>query len=127
MRSHLVCLTTFAMAGCAGKGTGGGAESITAEAIRTHTTVLAHDSLEGRGTGQPGYQKAAQYVAARYKDLGLEPGGEAGGFFQTVPLRSTALVPTGLSVVLVRGQRTSPLVFEQDFVTEGSLRDTDIA
>jgi hypothetical protein len=84
-------------------------------------------TAEGRGTGQPGYQKAAQYVAARFKDMGLEPGGEGGGFFQSVPLRSTALAPSGISVILSRGQRTSTLVYQQDFVAEGSPRETDIA
>jgi aminopeptidase YwaD len=38
-----------------------------------HVKYLASDELGGRGTGTAGLEKAARYLAARYKALGLEP------------------------------------------------------
>ena len=49
--------------------------------IRTHLAVLAHDSLEGRGPGTRGGRKAAEYIAARFRELDLQPAGDSGAFF----------------------------------------------
>jgi Zn-dependent M28 family amino/carboxypeptidase len=57
-----------------------------AKRIRADVAYLADDKLEGRETGTRGYDLAAAYVAKRFKELGLRPGGENGGYFQTVPL-----------------------------------------
>jgi len=46
---------------------------------------LAHDSLEGRRTGQPGAWKAARFIAGEMERLGLVPAGDS-GFIQRVPL-----------------------------------------
>jgi hypothetical protein len=48
-------------------------------------SVLANDSLEGRGTGTVGGAKAARFIAAEMKAAGLEPGGDS-GYFQRVPM-----------------------------------------
>ena len=50
--------------------------------------ILADDNMEGREAGTPGYDLAAGYVAGRFASIGLEPGGDAGTYFQKVPLRS---------------------------------------
>lgn len=52
------------------------AEVITADKILEGVNVLAHDDMEGRGTGDAGEQKAAQWIADRYKASGLKPMGE---------------------------------------------------
>lgn len=52
-------------------------------------SVLAHDSLEGRGTGSRGGAKAARFIADEFKAAGLEPAGDS-GYFQRVPLVMTA-------------------------------------
>ncbi len=57
-------------------------KTITAEGLRADLSVLADDSLEGRDTGKEGLNKAANYLAARYKTLGLEPVGDNGSYFQ---------------------------------------------
>lgn len=49
---------------------------------------LADDALEGRQAGSPGAACAAEYLAYAFQRLGLAPGGEDGGYFQQVPLRS---------------------------------------
>ncbi len=55
-------------------------------ALRGHTYFLAHDLLEGRGTGGRGADVAALYLATAAERLGLRPAGEAGSYFQRVPL-----------------------------------------
>ena len=44
-----------------------------------HTTeALSGDDMEGRDTGTAAYQRAAEYVAARFQGAGLEPAGDGG-------------------------------------------------
>src|ERR1700728_2696773 len=67
-----------------------------------HTTeALSGDDMEGRDTGSAAYQRAADYVANRFKAAGLEPAGENGSYFQTVPMHETAIVPEGTSFALL--------------------------
>jgi hypothetical protein len=49
--------------------------------MRTHLSILAHDSLEGRAPDTPGGRKAAEYLAARFREWGLQPAGDNGTFF----------------------------------------------
>ncbi|HVP15528.1 MAG TPA: hypothetical protein VMS88_08280, partial [Terriglobales bacterium] len=67
-------------------------ESVSPDSIAAAISVLAADSMEGRGTATPGYDRAARWVAARFQALGLEPGGADGGWLQSVPLRRSAVV-----------------------------------
>ena len=55
-----------------------------------HVRYLADDALEGREVGSPGAQCAAQYIAAEFQTLGLQPAGSAGSWFQTFPVRKGA-------------------------------------
>jgi Zn-dependent M28 family amino/carboxypeptidase len=79
------------------------------EKIRAHVKFLSSDLLEGRGTGQRGGDIAAEYIATQFALYGLKPAGDAGTYFQNVPmlgvktLRDTSfkLVPaSGESVTL---------------------------
>ncbi len=59
-------------------------------ALRRHVEFLASDRLQGRGNGTAGMDAAADYIAAQFKDAGLQPAG-TDGFFQTAEL--TLLAP----------------------------------
>jgi len=48
--------------------------------IRVDVVYLASDYLEGRETGKMGEQLAANYIANRFEEMGLEPMGEDGWF-----------------------------------------------
>ncbi len=48
-----------------------------------HIGYLASEELAGRGLGTPGLDNAAEYIADRFKEIGLQPGGDDGTFFQT--------------------------------------------
>ena len=55
-------------------------------------SVLAADSMEGRGTGTAGAHRAARYIAAEMQRIGLQALGDS-GFFQRVPItRDTVMV-----------------------------------
>jgi hypothetical protein len=77
-----------------------------------HVRFLASDELEGRSAGTPGYDKAVDYVEARFKAVGLTPAGTA-GYRQPVKFenRSFKTLP---QVALVRDGKAQPLVSGQD-------------
>lgn len=90
------------------------------ELIRAHMRFLADDLLEGRGTGTRGFQIAANYVAAQFEALGLEPA-FGGTFLQPVPLRRAEGVGSDSSITLSRGQQKAQLAYGMDFVTSGDI------
>ncbi len=83
--------------------------------IEADVLYLADDAREGREAGTPGYQAAADYVASRMADIGLEPAGDD-GWFQQVPLRAITPVLEGatLSVTKANGE-VSDLTHLEDF------------
>lgn len=48
------------------------APSIDTTLVRNHLYTLASDEMEGRATGTPGIEKAAQYIENEYKKIGLK-------------------------------------------------------
>jgi hypothetical protein len=59
--------------------------AITAHDLERRLTAFAHDSMMGREAGTIWNTKATDYVAGEFRMLGLEPGGENGTYFQSVP------------------------------------------
>lgn len=55
---------------------------ITPEAILSHIRYLASDELEGRMSGTPGADKAAEYISLQFKKAGLKPLGDSHTYFQ---------------------------------------------
>ena len=53
--------------------------------------TLASDAFEGRAPGTAGEKKTIDYLVARLKETGLEPGGPDGQWTQKVPLLHTEL------------------------------------
>ena len=75
-------------------------ETISPDHIRWHVRFLAHDLLEGRGTGQRGGDLAAEYMATQFAEYGLKPAGDSGSYLQKVPLVGvTTLLDTTFSLV----------------------------
>jgi peptidase M28-like protein len=50
--------------------------------LQAHVLALTAPEMEGRGSGTPGGDRAAHYIAAELARLGLQPGGDADTFFQ---------------------------------------------
>ena len=79
-------------------------QKIDPERIRAHVRFLAHDLLEGRGTGQKGGAIAAEYMATQFALAGLRPAGDSGTYLQSVPLVGlTPLPETTFSLVPDKG------------------------
>lgn len=68
------------------------AARIKLETIREVTTTLSSPQFEGRGTGQPGADRAAQYIADRFAKLGLKPAGENGTYLQPIKFKSAQVL-----------------------------------
>lgn len=90
-----VTLTLSSLIGaCAGRVTNSGsgtpaaptsASTISVPELQRRLSIIADDSMMGRETGSEGDYKTAAYVASEFARLGLEPAGEHGTYFQTVP------------------------------------------
>jgi hypothetical protein len=69
------------------------AESLSVETIKATVNALAADDMQGRGTGQPGGDKAAAYLADRFAKLGLKPLGDKNSYLQPIKFRETQFLP----------------------------------
>jgi hypothetical protein len=97
------------------------------ESLRASMRLLADDLLEGREAGSRGYQLAASYMAARFEALGLEPAGEQGTFFQTVPLRAARVVLAESSAELVTSNGAVSLQPAADLLLSPNFVSTEVA
>jgi len=86
-----------------------GFESVNQADSRKILSTLAGPEFAGRGTGQPGYLKAAQFVASKLAELGLEPVGanasnsasgitDARAFLHYVPLQQRSAIVEHCSI-----------------------------
>lgn len=68
-------------------------ESINLATIKETVNALAADDMQGRGTAQPGGDKAAAYLADRFAKLGLKPLGVNNTYLQPVKFKETIVSP----------------------------------
>jgi hypothetical protein len=97
----------------------GAMATIRPEAIRAEMRFLADDLLEGRGTATRGREIAAKFMASQFEGLGLEPAGDNGTYFQSVPLRSARPDEAKTTLTLMRGGKKETLIFRKDYVAFG--------
>jgi hypothetical protein len=62
-----------------------GAKAVTVDACKKWLSTLASPEFGGRGTGQDGFRRAADFVRDQFQALGLEPGAGDGSWFQNLP------------------------------------------
>jgi Zn-dependent M28 family amino/carboxypeptidase len=70
-----------------------GLAAIEPASLSAHIRFLSDDLLEGRDTGTKGLALAARYFATQLQASGVEPAGEKGSWFQSVPLLAVKLDP----------------------------------
>ncbi len=100
-----------------------GLAAIKRDNLEAHLKFLADDARKGRMSGEPGYDEAAEYVAARFEALGLEPGGRD-GWFQPVPLLTRRLDIESAAVTVHGDLGDGDLEWKKDFVMGGDpVRD----
>ncbi|MDX2151090.1 MAG: M28 family peptidase [Bryobacteraceae bacterium] len=79
-----------------------------------HVKFLSSEKLAGRGTGTPGLEKAAAYVARQFKELGVQPAG-VNGYYQPFPVTTNAkLGPKNRLEAKENGDRRE-FKFKEDF------------
>jgi len=101
----------------------GGLAAINRENLQAHLNFLADDARKGRMSGEPGYDQAAEYVAAQFEALGLEPGGRD-GWFQPVPLLTRRIDIESAAVTVHGDLGDGNLEWKKDFVMGGDpVRD----
>ncbi len=61
--------------------------SIDTATVRTHLYTLASDEMQGRRTGTPGIEKAAQYIEGEFKRIGLSTYADLTDYRQTFKFR----------------------------------------
>jgi len=100
--------------------------------LRAQVAFLAADDLEGRLTGTPGAQKAAEYLAEQLREAGVQPLGADGSFFQPFEFSAGVNVLTNqnfLSLAVGRqpadelelGKDFHPLSFTANGTAEGDV------
>ena len=73
------------------------AKTITMADLKKHLTIVAGPEMEGRETAMEGQRKAAAYLEAEYKKMGLKPG-NGNSYQANFPLYQLELVSSKLSV-----------------------------
>jgi hypothetical protein len=86
---------------------------VSAATVARVVRTLAADDMQGRGTGQPGGLKAAQFLAAEFKRSGLQPLPGAAGFEQVFMVYQSK---PGAVTATINGQ---PVPANQVFMASG--------
>jgi hypothetical protein len=98
------------------------ADSITGDKLKKHLTIIASDEMEGRETGTDGQRKAAAYIEAQFKNIGLEPAETLKGYQQLYPLHRDSM--TSSSVKINGDELTYGSDYFVPVLTNGSKKTT---
>jgi Zn-dependent M28 family amino/carboxypeptidase len=106
--------------------------AVEASKILEHIKVLADDSFEGRAPGTPGEDKTAEYLTAKFKEIGLAPGNTDGTYIQNVPLVGITPAPAQTLTVQKSGQKRT-FTWSKDYVAftkhvadTAAIRDSEL-
>ncbi len=84
--------------------------------IRAHVQFLADDLLEGRLAGTRGYDLAANYVAAQFAAIGLQPAVAGRAWMQPLQLIEASAVIPAAEFTLTRNGANTLLTVSEDFL-----------
>ena len=94
-----------------------GLESINSKSLMKNVKILCSDEFDGRLPGSDGYNKAADFVAGRFQQIGLLPAGDD-KFFQYLNVEYNKInAPVALKVVT--SQESISYELGKDFVFRG--------
>jgi len=91
-------------------------DTFRASGIRAHTRYLSDDLLEGRGPGTRGDELTRKYIASQFEEIGLEPIGDNGTYFQKVPLLGIRTIPEKTKISFLHDATEQQLRFLDDIV-----------
>ena len=93
------------------------------ERLSEWTRQLASDEMQGRAPGTEGDRRTVAWFVEQFRALGLEPGGENGGWTQRVPLIRTQVRSPASFTVRTQGE-TVTLQSPRDIYVS-TVRETD--
>jgi len=89
-------------------------QRVSADSLLRHAGILASDTMEGRGTGREGAQRAAAYLSAELARLGLLPVENDSSYLQRFPLHGSFPLPES-RLTLYDGDAEIPLTLGEDY------------
>ncbi len=91
----------------------------TADILKTHVSILTSDSLEGRGLGTAGHEKARDYIVSQFEEIGLKQFGDS--YFQEFSFRlGIAWIPAKNIVGYIEGSDPS---LKNEYIVIGAHYD----
>jgi len=94
---------------------GGGMPGIDASRLKSHIEYLSSDALEGRMTGQRGCEQAAGYIAGQMQQIGLEPMGDKGTWYDNFSFTSGSGLGAGNRCHIKAGAIETNLITKTDW------------
>lgn len=94
--------------------------------LKADIQYLASDELEGRDTGTEGEAKAADYIAGRFKDMGINGGGENGSYYQTFTFTGSPALDTNNRVSLDGSIIPDSSYYPLNFSGSGNLKAMEV-
>lgn len=94
------------------------AGEITGKNLQKHLSIIASAEMEGRETGTEGQRKAAAYIEAQFKAMGLQSVPALNGYQQFYPLYQDSLLTTSLTA----GGKDA--IFGTDFIAPLNANET---
>jgi len=83
--------------------------TVDADRLLDHIKFLASDDLKGRASGSPELERAAEYIADQFKEIGLMPAGDNSTWFE--PFELVAGLTVGAGNSLVASDKTRSIQF----------------
>jgi hypothetical protein len=77
-------------------------DAIRPDQLRSDVEFLCHDNMRGRDAGSVDELRAGAWLAERAREVGLEPAGDDGTYFQVFPIHRTRQTP--LSRIVIAGE-----------------------
>jgi len=98
-------------------------QNIALASLQKHLAFLGNDSLEGRGTGTPGGEIAAAYIARQLEQLKLLPVGDDSSYYQSIPMHGSRPLSNSM-FTLVAGGKEHHFELGRDYVLYNSGAQT---
>jgi Zn-dependent M28 family amino/carboxypeptidase len=83
---RMLLLSACLFAGGSAQAANDAALAIDPQALSEHVRILASDDFQGRAPATPGEDRTVAYLVEQFARAGVQPGGEDGGWTQSVPL-----------------------------------------
>ena len=116
-----IALLGVAFAACQGDAESGYVPLVSAESIGEHVSVLADDSLLGRGPGHVGGDMAVAYIAGEFEEYGLVA--PEGSYIQPVPMVGNTPIPESVEIAFRGAQGTVDPQYLDGFVLNPGSAD----